>query len=114
MVKLMKTHVHPLKSCSQKVRPLSKLHVHVLYILCSVPIAEVKQLVFGKDCPHMKRNKGIIAVSWCSSCFSAGIIMYLALQGATPPYDAAFSLIVDEEKRLDFVAPDERTVSALL
>ncbi|XP_062501638.1 engulfment and cell motility protein 1-like [Corticium candelabrum] len=56
------------------------------------PIGEVKQLVFGRECPHMRRTKGIIP-------------------GASPPYELAFSLMIDDEKHLDFVAQDERTFS---
>ena len=36
----------------------------VVLLLFAVPIGEVKQLVFGRECPHMRRTKGIIPVSW--------------------------------------------------
>ncbi|XP_065827546.1 engulfment and cell motility protein 1-like [Oscarella lobularis] len=56
-----------------------------------IAIAETKELLFGKDCPHMKKK------------FLAG----------APPFDLAFSLIGEEGKdsELNFVAPDPRVYS---
>lgn len=31
----------------------------------SVPVADIKSVVTGKDCPHMKENKGKQTKVWC-------------------------------------------------
>ncbi len=31
----------------------------------SVPVADIKNVITGKDCPHMKENKGKQAKVWC-------------------------------------------------
>lgn len=49
-------HAFDLKCCDQM------LDVFLGFLLCppppSVPVADIKALLIGKDCPHMKDNKG--------------------------------------------------------
>uniref|UniRef100_A0A7N6BPB1 ELMO domain-containing protein n=1 Tax=Anabas testudineus TaxID=64144 RepID=A0A7N6BPB1_ANATE len=59
-----------------------------------IPVADIKGLLTGKDCPHMKENKG---------------------KQNKEVLDMAFSITYDvEESSLDFIAPSRTDVSQLI
>ncbi|CAG2058335.1 unnamed protein product [Timema podura] len=63
-------------------------------------VVDIKNLVTGKECPHMKDVRGIGKIK----------IVFYVLRGRKTTHQLAFSLTLDsvEVTSLDFVAPDEQ------
>lgn len=94
--------------------------------LCSVPVADIKGLLMGKDCPHMKENKGKqnkVSSSKTRS-FLNSFFFFHFLGGCVGEsqralvfvlqevLDLSFTITYDvEEYSLNFVAPSRTDVS---
>lgn len=95
-----------------------------VYDSSSVPVADIKGLLTGKDCPHMKENKGkqnkvndTLRVPKIPFMFTSGGLrshcVYLSCFQEV--LDLAFSITYDvEEYSLNFIAPSRTDVSLAL
>lgn len=86
----------------------------------SVPVADIKGLLTGKDCPHMKENKGkqnkVSSTPRLFRCWHlVGWHLTVSIYVLQEVLDLAFSITYDvEEYSLNFIAPSRTDVSFAL
>ncbi|KAG9353389.1 hypothetical protein JZ751_017984 [Albula glossodonta] len=72
-----------------------------------IPVSDIKSVVTGKDCPHMKEKSALKQNKVTSCALKQNGFTFFALKQSKEVLELAFSILYDPDEALNFVAPNK-------